>query len=109
MNTIKTINLIRCQKTESGEVKNEALLNFKMRDDVTFSDMDNVCDIFNNYLDNSNPNDYVYLLPSERLVLNIDLNQMTQEAKDKLVNELEATFTANQLGIVKNEPLKQGE
>lgn len=103
METIKTISLIRNQKVSETESKNEALLSFKIKNDVSFENITDICNKFNESLDNNNPDDYVYLIPNERLVLNIDLNSMNQEAKDKLVKDLENTFTTNQLGVVSNE------
>ena len=104
METIKTISLIRNQKVSETESKNEALLSFKIKNDVSFENITDICNKFNESLDNNNnPDDYVYLIPNERLVLNIDLNSMNQEAKDKLVQDLENTFTTNQLGVVSNE------
>ena len=103
METIKTISLIRNQKVSETESKNEALLSFKIKNDVSFENITDICNKFNESLDNNNPDDYVYLIPNERLALNIDLNSMNQEAKDKLVKDLENTFTTNQLGVVSNE------
>jgi hypothetical protein len=103
METIKTISLIRNQKVSETESKNEALLSFKIKNDVSFENITDICNKFNESLDNNNPDDYVYLIPNERLVLNIDLNSMNQEAKDKLVQDLENTFTTNKLGVVSNE------
>lgn len=103
METIKTISLVRSQKTSETETKNEVLLSFKIKKEVAFEDILNICKTFNETLDNNNPDDYVYLIANERLVLNIDLNSMNQEAKDKLVQDLQHTFTENELSVVGEE------
>ena len=101
METIKTISLIRNKVNESGETSSEVLLNFKIKNDVEIENMENVCNMFNQFLDNA-PNETVFFVPNERMVLNIDLNSMTKEAKEKLLNDLQTTFTENQLTVVNN-------
>ena len=101
METIKTISLIRNKVNESGQTTSEVLLNFKIKNDVEVENMENVCNMFNQYLDNA-LDETVFFVPNERMVLNIDLNNMSKEAKEKLLNDLETTFTDNQLSVVSN-------
>lgn len=100
MDTIKSISLIRNQKLESGEVRDEILLNFKIKNETDYETMNSLCNSFNEILDNNNPNENVFFIPNERILLNIDLNQMNKEAKEKLLNDLDSTFTDNQLTVI---------